>query len=173
MKWMNIRLSAIATAFLFLWMRIQGASLITSTSPRGIVDLELAETPTRVNELISVWNKTIVINNILIDFLFIPAYALFLSLICLQLAKRFKVQFLSNAGLLIARGIWLAAILDLVENSLMLVSMNGMNSIYICQLTRWVALVKFCWVGLAILYLIVYLLPALFHFTFKKKSNGE
>ena len=83
------------------------------------------------------------------------------------------MQFLSNAGLLIARGIWLAAILDLVENSLMLVSMYGMNSIYICQLTRWVALIKFGWVGLAILYLIIYLLPALFHFMFKKKSNGE
>ncbi len=169
MNWMNIRLSAIATAFVFLWLRIQGSSLITATSPRGIVDLELAETPSRVNELMSVWNKSIVINNILIDFLFIPSYALFLFLNCLQIAEKFRGHLLCNTGLLVARGIWLAAVLDLVENSLMLMGISGMNSNYICQLTRWAALVKFCWVGLAI----VYLLTACFFLMLKKKSNGE
>jgi hypothetical protein len=68
MKWNAIRLAAITTAILFGWLRLQGEGLITATSPLGIVDLELADTPSRLSALLLAWNKTIAVNNILIDF---------------------------------------------------------------------------------------------------------
>jgi hypothetical protein len=168
MKWNAIRLSAIATALLFGWLRLQGAGLITAISKLGIVDLELADTPARLSALLLAWNKTTVVNNILIDFLFIPSYALFLSLSCRQLSLRSHQKAVLKAGTLIAKGVWLAALLDIIENLLMLASIHGYYSSSSLELTCWVAMIKFSLLAIAILFL----LSVSIHSLFKKKPNG-
>jgi len=168
MKWNAIRLAAITTAILFGWLRLQGEGLITPTSPWGIVDLELADTPSRLSAMLLAWNKTIAVNNILIDFLFIPSYALFLSLGCRQLAMGYQPSVLLTIGNFMAKGVWLAAFLDVIENLLMLGSIHGYFSSSSLELTRWVAIVKFSLVAIAIIYLLVFGIL----FLFKKKSHG-
>lgn len=168
MNWNAIRLSAISTAFLFGWMRLQGAGLITAVSKMGIVDLEMADTPSRLTVLLTAWNKTTAVNNILIDFLFIPSYALFLSLGCRQLAMGYHPSGILKTGILLAKGVWLAAIFDVIENLLMLGSIHGYYTPSSLQLTRWVAIIKFSLVAAAILFV----LAGSIHFLFKKKPHG-
>ena len=168
MKWNAIRLSAITTAILFGWLRLQGDGLITATSSLGIVDLELADTPSRLSALLLAWNKTIAVNNILIDFLFIPSYALFLSLGCRQLAMGYRQSILLTIGNFTAKGVWLAAFLDVIENLLMLGSIHGYYSSSSLELTRWVAIIKFSLVAIAVLFL----LACSIHYPFKKKPHG-
>lgn len=168
MKWNVIRLSAITTALLFGWLRLQGAGLITAVSKMGIVDLEMANTPSRLAVLLSAWSTTTVVNNILIDFLFIPSYALFLSLGCRQLAMGYHQSGIFKTGILLAKGVWLAALLDVIENLLMLGSIYGYFSPSSLELTRWVAIIKFTLVALAVLFL----LACSIHYPFKKKPHG-
>ncbi|MCA6475763.1 MAG: hypothetical protein IM541_07930 [Chitinophagaceae bacterium] len=168
MKWNAIRLSAITTAILFGWLRLQGEGLITATSPLGIVDLELADTPSRLSALLLAWNKAIAVNNILIDFLFIPSYALFLSLGCRQLAMGYRQSVLVTIGNFMAKGVWLAAFLDVIENLLMLGSIHGYYSSSSLELTRWVAIIKFSLVAIAVLFLVI----CSIHYPFKKKPHG-
>jgi hypothetical protein len=65
-----LRLAAITTAGITVWLRIQGAPLVTDISSRGIVDLEMAGNMARWEALTGAWSRTATINNILIDFLF-------------------------------------------------------------------------------------------------------
>lgn len=168
MKLNALRVSAIATAMMIVWLRIQGATLITTTSPRGIVDLELADSSDRLMELMTAWNKSVAINNILIDFLFIPAYASLIALCCRYLSEKFPDTRLPHIGMQLAKAIWLAALLDVVENLLMLCSLNGFYSPTSLQLTCWIATIKFLLVGLALLYILV----LFFKLILKKILNG-
>lgn len=169
MKWNAIRLSAITTVIFFGWLRLQGAGLITDISSMGIVDLELADSPSRLSTLLLAWNKTTVVNNILIDFLFIPSYALFLSLGCRNLAISTNNTEMIRVGHITAKGVWLAALLDVIENLLMLGSIEGYYSTSSLVLTRWVAIIKFLLVAIAILFL----LTGSIYYLVKKKSHGE
>lgn len=168
MKWNSIRLSAITTTLFFTWLRIQGAGLITAVSKMGVVDLEMADTPLRLSELLQIWNRTTVVNNILIDFLFIPSYALFLSLSCRHLAISTNNDDMIRVGHITAKGVWLAALLDVIENLLMLGSVNGYYSSSSLELTRWVAIIKFLLVAIAILFL----LTGSIYYLVKKKPHG-
>jgi len=168
MKWNAIRLSAITTVIFFGWLRLQGAGLITDISSMGIVDLELADSPARLSTLLLSWNKTTVVNNILIDFLFIPSYALFLSLGCRQLAMSTNNAEMIKVGHITAKGVWLAALLDVIENLLMLGSIEGYYSTSSLVLTRWVAIIKFLLVAIAILFL----LTGSIYYLVKKKPHG-
>ena len=65
MKQMYLKLSAAATAICFGWLRWQGASLFTAKSKGGIVDLEMADTPEKLQHLMGIWNKPVAVNNML------------------------------------------------------------------------------------------------------------
>ncbi|MCX6264896.1 MAG: hypothetical protein NTZ47_10195, partial [Bacteroidetes bacterium] len=88
MKQMHLKLSAAATAICFGWLRWQGASLFTAESKGGIVDLEMADTPEKLQHLLGIWDKQVAVNNIYIDFLFIPCYAIFLAVGCQYMAEK-------------------------------------------------------------------------------------
>jgi hypothetical protein len=67
-----------------------------------------------------------------------------------------------------AKGVWLAAFLDVIENLLMLGSIHGYFSSSSLELTRWVAIVKFSLVAIAVLFLLI----CSIHYPFKKKPHG-
>jgi hypothetical protein len=167
MKQMYLKLSAAATAISFGWLRWQGASLFTAESKGGIVDLEMADTPEKLQHLLGLWNKQVAVNNIYIDFLFIPCYALFLAVCCKYMAEKIvRPSFKIWANRLV-KLIVVAALLDVVENILMLMSIAGNYTSETLLLTRLIASSKFLFVGLAILYILF----GLFISLFSKKST--
>ena len=164
MKLIHLKLSAAATAICFGWLRWQGASLYTPESKGGIVDLEMADTPEKLQHLMGVWNKQVAVNNIYIDFLFIPCYALLLAVCCKYMAEKIVRPSYQKWANTLVKLIAVAAILDVVENILMLMSIAGNYTPETLLLTRLIATGKFVLLGLAMLFillgLISYLIPA-------------
>jgi hypothetical protein len=161
MKQMHLKLSAAATGLCFGWLRWQGASLFTAESKGGIVDLEMADTPEKLQHLLAIWNKQVAVNNIYIDFQFIPCYALFLALCCKYMAEKIvrpSYQIWANR---LVKLLVVAALFDVVENILMLMSIAGNYTTETLLLTRLIASSKFLLVGLAILYILFGLFSSL------------
>jgi hypothetical protein len=161
MKQMHLKLSAAATGLCFGWLRWQGASLFTAESKGGIVDLEMADTPEKLQHLLAIWNKQVAVNNIYIDFLFIPCYALFLAVCCKYMAEKIvrpSYQIWANR---LVKLLVVAALFDVVENILMLMSIAGNYTTETLLLTRLIASSKFLLVGLAILYILFGLFSSL------------
>ncbi len=106
-------------------MRWEGASLKTPTTPRAILDLEFADNAHRLNEVLSVWSVAVVKGNIWLDFLFIVSYVLFLSIAAEYSAMKWPAGFGRQLGLFMARAAYIAGVLDISENLLMLQSIAG------------------------------------------------
>lgn len=155
MKWIHIRMAAIATLLCFAWLRWQGASLYTNSTPRGIVDLEMAADGVRLQQLLQVWSKPVAEGNIYIDFLFIPAYASLIAGLCVWSSKQSRHPNLQRAGVVLAKAVWLAAALDVTENLLMLMSIQQVYSPLSLQLTVGIASLKFLLLAIAISYTLI------------------
>ena len=151
----RLSVSAVAVLFMIICMRIQGASLKTNISPRAIVDLEFADTQQRLHELLMRWDILIVKMNIWLDFLFIVTYVLFLSIAAEATAIKWKEGFGQKIGFWLARIAYMAGILDIAENLLMLQSLAGNYTDTSLQLTFYCAAVKFILAGGVVLYLLV------------------
>ncbi len=164
----KLSVSAIAVLLMIICMRIQGSVLKTHTSPRAIVDLEFADTPKRLHELMTMtgWDISVVKTNIWLDFLFIVSYVLFLSIAAEATAIKWKEGVGQKIGFWLARIAYLAGILDIAENLLMLQSVAGNYTDTSLQLTYYCAAVKFILAGLVVLYLLISL-PV----SFRKDKN--
>ena len=161
MKQMHLKLLAAATAISFGWLRWQGASLFTAESKGGIVDLEMADSPEKLQHLLGLWNKQVAVNNIYIDFLFIPCYAIFLAVGCQYMAEKVirpSYQIWANR---LVKLLVVVALFDVVENILMLMSIAGNFTSETLLLTRLIASCKFLLVGLAVLYILFGLFTSL------------
>ncbi len=148
-------ISAVACFGMIFIMQWQGGALKTGFSPLGIVDLELADNTQRLQELLMGWNIAMVKANIWLDFLFIVSYVLFLSIAAELSAMRWLQPYMKKAGLMMARLAYLAGILDIAENLLMLQSMAGNYTKASLQLTYYCAYSKFFLAGLILLYLLI------------------
>lgn len=151
----QILIAAISCLVVIVLMRIQGAGLITSVTPRGILDLEFANSPARLTTVLAAWEQATVMCNIWIDFLFIPAYVLLLSLSVASVAGRRGKGFLRNAGLLLQRAAFAAGVMDVAENLLMLQSIAGNYTPDSLWLTYYCASIKFGIVFCILLYLLI------------------
>lgn len=170
MKWINIRIAAVATLLCFAWLRLQGVSLITNVTPRGIVDLELAADEARLQQMLQIWSKAVLECNIYIDFLFIPAYASLIAGLCLWSSEQFREPIFQKVGIVFAKAVWLAAALDITENLLMLLSIRQVYSPLSLQLTYAIASLKFILLAIAMSYILITGLRNLIQL--KKSSNG-
>lgn len=155
----NIRIILVLlgiTLSLFLLLRFQGR-LETTASPLGIVSLEFASTEKAVTEITSTWQQEGLLararTNIWIDFLFIPFYAMLFYTLCGSISVRSK-DLTAKAGVFLAFGALIAGLLDILENILMLLALNGHTSTASASLTALLAGVKFLFLALALLYVI-------------------
>jgi hypothetical protein len=155
----NIRIILVLlgiTLSLFLLLRFQGR-LETAASPLGIVSLEFASTETAVSEITSAWRQEGMLararTNIWIDFLFIPFYAMLFYTLCGSISVRSK-DFIAKAGVFLAFGALIAGLLDVLENILMLLALNGYASTVSASLTAFLAGGKFLLLALALLYVV-------------------
>ncbi|HJV20169.1 MAG TPA: hypothetical protein VJ552_09860 [Sediminibacterium sp.] len=164
----RIAIAAIFSLAVIVLMRVQGAGLKTVITPRGILDLEFANSPARLTTVLAAWDQATVTCNIWIDFLFIPAYVLLLSLSVAAVSVNRGKGFLRNTGAWLERAAYVAGILDIAENLLMLQSIAGNYTPDSLWLTYYCAAIKFAIVCCIMLYLFISL-PLIFK---KNNPNG-
>jgi hypothetical protein len=147
--------AAFACVLMMATLRWQGASLKTTTSLRGIVDLEMATQPRQVQALLDVWDLSVVKMNIWIDFLFIVSYVAFLALASEAVSGKWKNQGLKVIGLTLARVSVVVGVLDIGENLLMLQTIAGNFTVVSLQMTHYFATIKFTLAAIVLIYLLI------------------
>ena len=152
----NLSISALIAILMTVVMQWQGSALKSTVSKLGIVNLEFADTPLRVHELLEHWDLSVVKMNIWLDFLFIVSYVSFFAIAAVYCAMKWpdgsKVRL---AGMLLARLAFAAGIFDIAENLLMLQSIGGNYTAASLVLTWYCAAIKFFVVAVIILYLLL------------------
>ncbi|WP_321470427.1 hypothetical protein [uncultured Paludibaculum sp.] len=141
----------------------QGLELKSKSAPQGIVSLELAASAKAAEAIIDGWradhpgisleNKpetmvqqvpkgkdSLALNLTMFDFLFLLAYPAALSMSCVWLARKTPWP---DVGLLLGWVVWLAALLDAVENTLLIRLFNANFEDSAVLTTRLCALGKF------------------------------
>ena len=150
----------LGTLLMMLVMEKTGASLKTTATPLGILNLEFANNTTKITTVLNAWAPTppadnieAAINNTYYDFLFLFFYAFFLFFACKKIASVIN-GFLANAGNIIAVMALLAGFFDVLENTGMLLSLNGHTAGGIAFLTTFFSVIKWCFVIVAVLYVL-------------------
>jgi hypothetical protein len=109
---------------ILIWLSLRSLSdTMTQSGGAGIVDFELAFTSERAGEIISSWNPTslqAVRQSLLLDYAFMPAYAMAFGGITLLVARAQQRPTLRKVGLWLALGCAAAAVLDALENLMLL-----------------------------------------------------
>lgn len=144
------------TLLFFLVLRFQG-KLESKDAPKGIISLEMAHESVTIDSIISSWIADGKLQrakaNIWIDFLFIPFYALLFYTLCGSISVRMN-GIPAKLGVLLAFGSMVAGLFDLMENILMLFSLQGHYNNFSALLTTFFATVKFSLLLLAIAYIL-------------------
>ncbi|MEI8075542.1 MAG: hypothetical protein WCH78_12410 [Bacteroidota bacterium] len=151
----KLMVAVFACIFMMAALRWQGASLKTSVSTRGIVDLELATQPGQITVLMDTWDLSVAKMNIWIDFLFIVSYVAFLALASEAVSSKWKNQGMKIIGLTLARVAVVAGVLDIGENLLMLQTIAGNFTVVSLQMTHYFATIKFTLAAIVLIYLLI------------------
>lgn len=152
----NLSVAAVSCMVMIFVMQWQGNALKMPTSEYGIIDLEFANTPVLLQTILSGWDLSVAKMNIWLDFVFIVTYVLFLSIAAEMTAGKWaRKSWLAETGIFMAKIAWLAGVLDIAENLLMLKTIAGNYDTMSLRLTLICASAKFALVGLILLYLLV------------------
>ena len=145
-----------------------GAILKTPEAPNGILNLEFAYNTAKTTPIIISWasiNHADVIAaakiNTCWDFLFLFFYAGFLFLACKKIAANTRGAF-AKAGNIFAKGALLAGVLDIIENTGMLLTLNNQGSSAIAFCTTFFSIIKWALALIALLYVLTGLLALAF-----------
>lgn len=147
------------TIMIMILLRMQGAPLETPDTPLGIVSLELADSKTATEKILARWSTVgataAARTNILVDFIFIPFYALLFYTLCGSIAVR-SDGFAALSGTAIAFACLMAGLLDVFENLLMLSSLKGWYNAGTTIMTASFAWVKFGLLAIASVYIFLF-----------------
>ena len=94
----------------------------------SIVDYELAGSVSKATEIINAWNENDRIRagfSLGVDYLYMPVYSTTIALACVWGAGVLKNKSWRTIGMLLAWGLWAAAIFDAIENLGLVVSLFG------------------------------------------------
>lgn len=139
-------------------MQIMGKPLVTAQAPYGIVSFELAGTPAQAQLILDSWDaraKQYAAFGLGFDYLFMLAYSAAIGLGCLLAAGviRGRGWPLASLGVLLAWGMWLAALLDAVENfALLQLLLAGTSNGGWPAVARLCAVLKFGLIFLGLVY---------------------
>ena len=141
-------------------LQVLGGPLKTEAAPMGIVSFELAGEISRAQSMIESWGQQGQVYaglNLGLDYLFMVAYASAIGLGCVLVSRRWWKQapFVAWLGVGLSWGLWLAALLDAVENYALIRLLLGSVEELWPTLARWCALPKFLLVGAGLVYIIL------------------
>lgn len=158
MKKYGLLILLAGTAVMIVVMAKTGAPLKTPATPNGILNLEFAYSAAKASEVKQAWlpvennadNITAATINTYLDFIFLFFYALFLFFTCDKMARITK----SRVGTLVANGALYAGLLDVAENTGMLMTLSGTVSGTTAFITTFCSVIKWALALAAVLYLI-------------------
>ncbi len=138
-------------------LNVADGPLKTEAAPQGIVSFELAGTVSSAQAILDSWGpqaRAYAGFSLGFDFLFLILYSTAIALACVWVsgALRDDWRLLASAGLVLAWGQWLAALLDAIENTALLVTLLGAPAAPWPQVAWWCAAVKFTLVLLGLVY---------------------
>jgi hypothetical protein len=129
-----------------------------------IVDFELAGSVEKSSAIINAWDTLARLQtcfNLGFDYLYMPVYSTTIALACVMGAGVIERSGWKNLGFLLAWGLWLAAVLDAIENYALITMMYGSPMAPYPQIAAYCATCKFSLILLGLIYalisLIVYL----------------
>jgi len=163
-------ITTITTLLIILLLRWQGASLTQPATSTGILALEFANTPDKLIPILNLWNDSVANINICLDFLFIPSYTSFFLLALKKAGNQWQGLGARRVGDVLCWLALLAAILDIIENILMLQTLNYRYNNSSLELTWYCATTKFFIVFVIIVYLLVSMIAFLVGL---KKKHGK
>jgi len=139
---------------IFAWT---GAPLFTSAAPQGVIYLQLAGSVEKAQQIIASWDKTarlMAAFGLGLDYLFMVVYPLTIGLACIWAADilRFHHWPLAALGAWFAWGIWLAALLDAVENIALTILLIRPVVAPWPQVAHWCVTVKFSLIFIGLVY---------------------
>ncbi|WP_310425864.1 hypothetical protein [Chamaesiphon sp. VAR_48_metabat_135_sub] len=136
---------------------------IPVTSPLGIISLEFAFTARNAQKIVKAWSDVNVLNRAIdlqrLDFLFIAAYSMTLSFLCIlatKLLSNFDPRWLW-AGIILAWGQLAAALFDVIENLCLFPFLYGAteNLFPLASLAAVSAGLKFILIGFGVIYFLI------------------
>ena len=122
-----------------------------------IVDFELAGSVPKAQAIIDAWNENDRIRagfSLGFDYLYMPVYSTTIALACVMAAGALQRQAWRTIGLLLAWGLWLAAISDATENLALITELLGRNAAPWPQIAQICATIKFGLILVGILYVV-------------------
>jgi hypothetical protein len=136
-------------------LNLTGSPLRTDEAPAAIVSYELAGDVKTANAILDSWDaeaKVYAGFNLGFDYLWMPFYSTTIALALLWTAETLKLKGTPAALInLLAWGQWLAALLDALENTALLIMLFNQPTIPWPQIAYWSAVIKFTLVILGIL----------------------
>ena len=123
-----------------------------------IVDFELAGSVDKAQAIIDAWNETDRVRagfSLGFDYLYMPVYSTTIALACLLTAGVLRHKVWHTSGLLLAWGLWIAALFDATENLALLTELLGNNVAPYPQIAQICATIKFGLILLGLLYVVV------------------
>ena len=158
----------VITLLLIVVNNFINAPLITDSAPYGIISFELAGTSQAAMQILDSWDvqaEKHAAFGLGIDYLFMPAYALAIGLACVLSAGVVQARRwpLAGLGLVLAWALWLAALLDAIENIALVTILFGTVTDPWPAIAYWCAMVKFGLVFVGMIYafygLVIRLVP--------------
>lgn len=147
----------IGTILLLVLLNIIGLSLETEAAPLGIISYEFAGTVEKASEIIDSWDQNAQLHaafSLGLDFLFLILYSTTIGLACVWAGKvLIKGRWpLVGVAVPLAWGLWLAAILDAVENFCLITILYGPIVSPWPEVARISAMIKFGLVFIGLIY---------------------
>jgi hypothetical protein len=142
----------VATLVLTFLFRFIGPSRPT------IVDFELAGSVPRAQAIIDAWSETDRIRagfSLGIDYLYMPVYSTTIALACVLAASVLKGKAWRSIGVLLAWGLWVAALSDAIENMALFTELLGNNVAPWPSIAQICATIKFGLILAGLLYTII------------------
>ena len=122
-----------------------------------IVDFELAGSVPKAQAIIDAWNETDRIRagfSLGFDYLYMPLYSTAIALACIIAAGVLKSHAWHSLGVLLAWGLWIAAISDALENVALFTELLGNNVAPWPSIAQFCATIKFGLILLGLLYVV-------------------
>jgi hypothetical protein len=120
-----------------------------------IVDFELAGSVPNAQAIIDAWSETNRIRagfSLGIDYLYMPVYSTTIALACVLAAGVLTSKAWRSIGVLLAWGLWTAALFDAIENVALFTELLGNNVAPYPQIAQMCAAIKFGLILVGLLY---------------------
>ncbi len=149
----------ILTIAVMIILNVVSVPLTTEAAPLGIISFEFAGNVSTAQAILDSWDAQTHVRagfGLGFDFLFLVLYSTTIACACAWIAGglRDTAPLLATCGLMLAWDQWLAALLDVIENTGLWITLaNGPSATWL-QIAWWCAAAKFTLVILGLLYVL-------------------